>query len=234
MLLDPETENDVAYELCQLLGRAILPIRRTDAGAEDGDRGEGTAFLFTGQGREYLLTADALTRSGAGEIGLRASVTEPAGVAADAVALPDLADGWRHHEDVGVAVLPTGGLHEYAAGEGWRWRTQQVPDPIAADRDAIARIGVEPGSAVVLAHGVGAGGVRPMEVAIERVARVGGAVRLMAELPTGYVGAPVFGVQAGGGDGEVGLCCLGLVLPARDGGHPLATFDRIRAAVDAA
>ncbi|MGK5520790.1 hypothetical protein ACSNN9_15725 [Micromonospora sp. URMC 107] len=233
MLLDPDTENDVAYELCQLLGRAILPIRQTDAGAADGDRGEGTAFLFTWQGREHLLTADALTHAGAGEIGLRASVTEPAGAAADAVALSDLADRWRHHEDPGVAVMPTTGLHEHAAGEGWRWRTQQVPDAIAADRDAIARIGAGPGSAVVLAHGVGAGGARPLEVAIERVARVGGGVRLMAELPPGYVGAPVFGVQAGD-DGEVGLRCLGLVLPARDGGHPLATFDRIRAAVDGA
>ncbi|MFG1775762.1 hypothetical protein ACGFIG_04940 [Micromonospora sp. NPDC049048] len=232
MLLDPDTENDVAYELCQLLGRAILPLRRTDDGAGDGDRCEGTAFLFTGRGREHLLTADALTHAGAGEIGLRASVTEPAGVAAEAIVLPDLAEGWRHHEDLGLAVMPTAGLHEHAAGEGWQWRTQQVPDAIAADRDAIGRIGAEPGSAIVLAHGVGAGGARPLEVAIERVARVGDGVRLMAELPAGYVGAPVFGVQAGG-DGEPGLCCLGLVLPARDGGHPLATFDRIREAVDA-
>lgn len=230
MLLDPDTENDVASELCQLLGRAILPIRRTDAGVGDGDRGEGTAFLFTGQGREYLLTADFLTVAGAGEIGLRASVTEPAGVATDAVALPDFAAGWRHHEDLGVAVMPTVGLHEHADGEGWRWRTQQVSDGIAADRDSITRMGTEPGSAVVLAHGVGVGGSRPLEVAIERVARVDDAVRLMAELPAGYVGAPVFGVRAGG-DGEVGLRCLGLVLPARDGGHPLATFDRIREAV---
>ncbi|MBQ1071629.1 hypothetical protein KBX06_00380 [Micromonospora sp. C31] len=230
MLLDPEIENDVAYELCQLLGRAILPIRQTGVGA-DGERGEGTAFLFAGQGREHLLTADALTHAGAGVIGLRASVTEPAGVAADAVALSDLSDRWRHHADLGVADMPTVALHEHADTEGWRWRTQQVPDAIAADRDVIARIGAEPGSAVVLAHGVGAGGARPLEVAIERVARVGGAVRLLAELPTGYLGAPVFGVRAGD-DGEPGLRCLGLVLPACDGGHPLATFDRIRAAVD--
>ncbi|MEU5946268.1 hypothetical protein ABZ793_11980 [Micromonospora sp. NPDC047465] len=231
MLLDPDTENDVAYELCQLLGRAILPIRRTDAGPADGGRDEGTAFFFTGQGREYLLTADALTHASAGEIGLRASVTEPAGVSAEAVALPDYAARWHHREDLGVAVMPTGGLHEHADGEGWRWRTQQVPDGIAADRDAIARIGAEPGSAIVLAHGAGADGARPLEVAIERVTRVGDAVRITAELPLGYVGAPVFGVQAG--DGEVGLRCLGLVLPARDGGHPLATFDRIREAVAA-
>ncbi|MEU6077498.1 hypothetical protein [Micromonospora sp. NPDC047074] len=233
MLLDPDTENDVAYELCQLLGRAILPIRRADAGAADGGRDEGTAFLFARQGREYLLTADALTHAPAGEIGLRGSVTEPAGVAADAVPLPDFAARWRHHEELGVAVMSTVGLHEHADAGGWRWRTQQVPDAIAADGDAIAGIGAEPCSAVVLAHGAGADGGRPLEVAIERVARVGGVVRLMTELPTGYLGAPVFGVRAGG-DGEVGLRCLGLVLPARDGGHPLATFDRIRAAVEAA
>lgn len=233
MLLDPDTENDVAYELCQLLGRAILPIRRTDAGAADGGRDGGTAFFFTGRGREFLLTADALTHASAGEIGLRASVTEPAGVAADAVALPDFAARWHHREDLGVAIMPTGGLHEHAEGAGWRWRTQQVPDPIAADRDAIARIGAEPGTAIVLAHGTGADGARPLEVAIERVTRVGDTVRITTELPVGYVGAPVFGVQAGDGD-EVGLRCLGLVLPARDGGHPLATFDRIREAVAAA
>ncbi|MGW4497729.1 hypothetical protein ACWENR_03805 [Micromonospora sp. NPDC004336] len=231
MLLDPDTENDVAYELCQLLGRAILPIRRTDGEAADGGRDEGTAFLFSVQGREYLLTAGALTHAPVGEIGLRASVTEPAGVAGDAVALPDFAARWRHRADLGVAIMPTGGLHEYADSAGWRWRTQQVPDPVAADRDAIARVGAEPGSAIVLAHGVGAGGARPLEVAIERVARVGDGVRITTGLPLGYVGAPVFGVQTG--DGEAGLRCLGLVLPARDGGHPLATFDRIREVVAA-
>jgi hypothetical protein len=40
----------------------------------------------------------------------------------------------------------------------------------------------------------------------------------------------VFGVETGR-DGEPALHCLGLVLPAEAGGHPVATFDRIRAAL---
>ncbi|RKN42095.1 hypothetical protein [Micromonospora endolithica] len=221
MLLDPETESDVAYELCQLLGRAILPI-----GAGEGD--VGTAFFLGGPGGDgYLLTAAALTHSPTAALGLRPSVTEPAGVAGDSFDLTGAA--WVRPVDLGVAFLPTGGLHDRAAGQGWRWRTQQVPDAVAADADAIAGIGAEPGSAIVLALGVGADGTRPLEVAIERVVRDGDGVRVIAELPAGYVGAPVFGVRDDGG--EVGLSCLGLVLPGRDGGHPVATFDRIRAAL---
>lgn len=45
VLLDPDTENDVAYELCQLLGRAILPISQRDG---RGGTAFGTAFFFTG------------------------------------------------------------------------------------------------------------------------------------------------------------------------------------------
>ncbi|WP_146604064.1 hypothetical protein [Micromonospora deserti] len=233
MLLDPETENDVAYELCQLLGRSIVPISRLDGGPAGAF---GTAFFFRqlvagGEVREYLLTADALTHAPVGEIGLRPSVTEPAGVAGAAVVLADFPGEWLHRPDLGAAIMPTAGLHEHADSQGWRWRTQQVTDAIAARADVIARIGAEPGSAFVLALGVGEGGSRPLEVAIKQVAREGDSVRVTAELPAGYLGAPVFGVQAG--DDEVELRCLGLVLPARDGGHPLATFDRIHEAVAA-
>ncbi|MEW2383406.1 hypothetical protein AB0873_15125 [Micromonospora sp. NPDC047707] len=222
MLLDPDTESDVAYELCQLVGRAVLPVRSGD--------GLGTAFFFaTADGGEYLLTADALTRSATGEVGLRPSLTETADVAGDALTVPDFVKRWSR-PGAGAAVMPTAGLHELAEGAGWRWRTQQVPEVIAADSDAIAGIGAEPGSAIVLALGVGEGGARPLEVAIERYAREGDTVRLTADLPDGYVGAPVFAVLAGSA-GEVELSCLGLVLPADGSGHPLATFDTIRAAV---
>ena len=87
VLLDPETENDIASELCKLVGRAILPVGRLDRPG-DTARGFGTAFFFTelvaaadgGQlVREYLLTADAITRAPFGEFGLRPSVTEPGG-----------------------------------------------------------------------------------------------------------------------------------------------------------
>ncbi|NJP33103.1 hypothetical protein [Micromonospora thermarum] len=222
MLLDPDTESDVAYELCQLVGRAILPVRAGDD--------LGTAFFFaTAGGGEYLLTSEALTRAPTGDVGLRPSVTEPADVAGDTLTVPDFVRGWCR-PGTGAAVMPTAGLHELAESAGWRWRTQQVPEVIAADSDAIAGLGAEPGSAIVLALGVGEGGTRPLEVAIERYAREGDTVRLTADLPDGYVGAPVFAVLAGS-DGEVGLSCLGLVLPADGDGHPVATFDTIRAAV---
>ncbi|SCG51562.1 hypothetical protein [Micromonospora coxensis] len=218
MLLEPDAENEVAYELCQLLGRAILPIRPA------GDGPAGTAFLFDHPTGEYLLTAaDVLTYAEVAEIGLRPSVTEPAGVAADVLALPGA--WWSRRPEGGVAVLPTSGLHDRAAREGWRWRTQSVPDAIAARADDVTRIGAEPVSAIVLALGVRDDGSRPLEVAVERAVRAGDGLRLTGELPAGYVGAPVFGVGADAA-GEVGLRCLGVVLPG-EGGHPVAALDRV-------
>ncbi|MCW3815649.1 hypothetical protein ONA91_14410 [Micromonospora sp. DR5-3] len=241
MLLDQETENEVVYELCQLLGRAILPVSQFDRpGAAAG--GFGTAFFYTelvgstDDGdvvHEWLLTADAAARAPYGEIGLRPSVTEPAGVASDGILLPDFAGQWLHLPEVGLAAMPTGGLHGHAEDRGWRWRTQQVSDAVAAGADAVARVGAEPGSAFVLALGVAGDGSRPLEAVVERVVRVGDELRVTTELPTGYVGAPVFGVEADPG-GELALHCLGLVLPSVDGGHPVATFDRIRSALAAA
>ncbi|TDC37474.1 hypothetical protein E1211_10355 [Micromonospora sp. 15K316] len=223
MLLDPDVENDVAYELCQLVGRAILPYRR--AGGTDPD-GAGTAFFFQDSGGEYLLTADGVAGA-AGDLGLRASVTEPVGPAPEVLPVT----GWIRRPEVGVAVLPTTGLHAVAAAGGWAWRTQPVVDVVAADAAVIARIGAAPGSAFVLAHGLSAEGDRPLEVAIERVAGVGDEVRIGAGLPAGYVGAPVFGVEAAA-DGGTALHCLGLVLPGAES-HPVATFDRIRAMLPA-
>ncbi|SCL39032.1 hypothetical protein GA0070624_6423 [Micromonospora rhizosphaerae] len=237
MLLDPDTENDVAYELCQLLGRAILPVSQLDR--PGGSKDFGTAFFFTEQAgagdlvQEYLLTADAITHAPCGEIGLRPSLTEPAGEASEAILLPDFAGRWIHFPEVGLAAMPTGGLHERARAEGWRWRTQQVTDSIAARPEAVARIGAAPSSAFVLALGVADDGSRPLEAAIERLVRDGYDVRIPTELPRGYVGAPVFGVQATA-DGDIALSCVGLVLPGGGGGHPVATFDRIRAAIAAA
>ncbi|MFC3500931.1 hypothetical protein ACFOOK_08145 [Micromonospora krabiensis] len=222
MLLDPDVENDVAYELCQVVGRAILPYRRIGD-----DRDGGTAFFFRSGDAEFLLTADALTSDEAGELGLRGSITEPAGVAPDALPLAGDTGGWIHRPEFGVAFLPTGDLHGYAREAGWAWRTQPVIEAIAADAAVIGRLDATAGSAFVLAHGVREDGGRPLEVAIERVTRAADGVRITTELPAGYVGAPVFGVQSDG-DGDLALHCLGLVLPAMNGGHPVATFDRIR------
>ncbi|MEW2445109.1 hypothetical protein [Micromonospora marina] len=240
MLLDQETENEIVFELCQLLGRAILPVTGSDApGAPAGVLG--TAFFYselvgaTDDGEiahEWLLTADALTDRAYGEIGLRPSVTDPAEGADEPIELPGFADHWLHLPELGLAAMPTGGLHGYADDRGWRWRTQQVTEAVAAPADSVARIGAAPASAFVLALGVGDGGARPLEAVVERVARDGGEVRVTTELPAGYVGAPVFAVEAGPDDG-LALRCLGVVLPARAGGHPIATFDRIRAALAA-
>lgn len=226
VLLDSEAENDVAYELCQIVGRAILPYRSSD----DTDHRFGTAFFFQGTDDpvgESLLTAADLVGTPGGELGLRPSVTEPAGVAPAAVMEGEIRPGWARFPSDGVAVLPTGGLHRYAGDGGWSWRVQPVPAGIAAGPEVVARLGADATSAFVLAHGVREDGSRPLEVAIERVVRDGDTVRITTELPPGYVGAPVFVVQADA-TGEVSLYCLGLVLPGV-GGHPVATFDRIRA-----
>ena len=226
MLLDPDAESGVAYELCQIVGRAILPYRTSDA--------VGTAFFFQSGDDpvgEALLTAADLVGAAGGELSLRGSVTEPDGVAPDAIAEATIEPGWARYPGDGVAVLPTAGLHRYAGDGGWRWRVQPVPAAIAAGPEAIARLGADAASAFILAHGVREDLSRPLEVAIERVVRDGDEVRITGELPPGYVGAPVFVVQADA-DGDVSLYCLGLVLPAVDG-HPVATFDRIRAVLAA-
>ncbi|MEU8262353.1 hypothetical protein AB0C02_17190 [Micromonospora sp. NPDC048999] len=241
MLLDQETENEIAYELCQLLGRAILPLSRSDRPGAGAD-GFGTAFFYTelvgatDDGdvvHEWLLTADAIADAAYGEIGLRPSITEPADAASEHIVLPDFANRWLHLPEVGVAAMPTGGLHGYAEDRGWRWRTQQVTDAVAARADAIGRVGADPSAAFVLALGVADGGSRPLEATIERVVRDGDDLRVTTELPGGYVGAPVFGAETRP-EGEVALHCLGLVLPAERGGHRIATFDRIRSALAAA
>ncbi|MFI9641041.1 hypothetical protein ACIG87_13395 [Micromonospora sp. NPDC051925] len=228
MLLEPDVENEVAYELCQLLGRAILPVRTA---------GEpGTAFFLAHPTGEFLLTADVVAAYAEG-LGLRPSVTEPAGVAGDDLPLADRPAWWVRDPGLGVAIMPTGDLHTLAAGQGWQWRVQPVPATVAVRADEIAGFGAEPVTAIVLALGVGTDGTRPLEVAVERAVRDGERLRISAALPAGYVGAPVFGVRPDDA-GELGLRCLGVVLPAdtdsgQAHGHPVATLDRVLAALPA-
>ncbi|WP_329013754.1 hypothetical protein OG271_05075 [Micromonospora rifamycinica] len=229
MLLEPDVENEVAYELCQLLGRAILPV---DAAGDPG-----TAFFLAHPDGEFLLTADAVAGR-AQRLGLRPSVTEPAGVAGASVPLADLPARWVRDARLGVAVLPTGALHAFADGQGWRWRVQPVPASVAVGADDLAGFGAGPVTAIVLALGVDGDGGRPLEVAVERAVRDGDRLRIAADLPAGYVGAPVFGVRPDAA-GEIGLRCLGVVLPADEnggagGGHPVATLDRVLTALPAA
>lgn len=224
MLLEPDAENEVAYELCQLLGRAILPVHAAGA--------PGTAFFLSHPGGEFLLTADVVAAQ-AQRLGVRPSITEPAGAAGEALPLADLPVRWVRDARLGVAILPTGELHGFAAGQGWRWRVQPVPVAIAVRADDLAGLGAGPVSAIVLALGVGVDGARPLEVAVERAVRDGDSLRIAAALPAGYVGAPVFGVRPDAA-GEITLRCLGMVLPgdsAPGGGHPVATLDRVLAAL---
>lgn len=246
MLLEPDAEDEVAYELCQLLGRAILPVDTA------GD--PGTAFFLGHPSGGFLLTADVVAGR-AQRLGLRPSVTEPAGVAGASLPLADLPGGWSRDARLGVAALPTGELHGYAAGRGWRWRVQPVPAAVAVTADDLDALGAGPVTAIVLALGVGDDGSRPLEVAVERAVRDGDRLRITAALPAGYVGAPVFGVRPDAA-GEVGLRCLGVLLPAADvpsdevssdeapnhdapsndasgGGHPVATLDRVLAVLPA-
>ncbi|WP_422754940.1 hypothetical protein [Micromonospora sp. WMMD708] len=241
MLLEPDAEDEVAYELCQLLGRAILPVDTA------GD--PGTAFFLGHPAGEFLLTADVVAGR-AQRLGLRPSITEPAGVADVSLPLADLPAGWSRDARLGVAALPTGELHGYAAGRGWRWRVQPVPAAVAVTADDLDALGAGPVTAIVLALGVGDDGSRPLEVAVERAVRDGDRLRITAALPAGYVGAPVFGVRPDAA-GEIGLRCLGVLLPADDapsdevssddapsddasgGGHPVATLDRVLAALPA-
>ncbi|MEU8373910.1 hypothetical protein AB0C22_12395 [Micromonospora sp. NPDC048894] len=226
MLLEPDTENEVAYELCQLLGRAILPVHTA------GD--PGTAFFLDHPGGGFLLTADVVAAQ-ARWLGLRPSVTEPTGTAGESLTLTDLPARWVRDARLGVAVLPAAALHGFAAGQGWRWRVQPVPAAVAVRADDLAGFGAGPVTAIVLALGVGVDGARPLEVAVERAVRDGDSLRIAAALPAGYVGAPVFGVRPDA-DGEIGLRCLGVVLPgdgAPGDGHPVATLDRVLAALPA-
>ncbi|GHJ06122.1 hypothetical protein TPA0907_04890 [Micromonospora humidisoli] len=230
MLLEPDAEDEVAYELCQLLGRAILPVDTA------GD--PGTAFFLSHPAGEFLLTADVVAGQ-AQQLGLRPSVTEPAGVAGGSLPLADLPTGWTRDPQVGVAALPTRELHGYAGGHGWRWRVQPVPAAVAVTADDLAAFAAGPVTAIVLALGVGGDGSRPLEVAVERAVRDGDRLRITAALPAGYVGAPVFGVRPDAA-GEIGLRCLGVLLPAEAApavevqsvdGHPVATLDRVLAAL---
>ncbi|WP_328343670.1 hypothetical protein [Micromonospora sp. NBC_00421] len=221
MLLEPDLENEVAYELCQLLGRAILPVDAADD--------PGTAFFLAHPDGGFLLTADVVAGR-AQRLGLRPSVTEPADVAGESLVLADLPARWVRDTRLGVAALPTGELHAFAEGQGWRWRVQPVPAAVAVGADDLAGFGAGPVTAIVLALGVGGDGSRPLEVAVERAVRDGDRLRITATLPAGYVGAPVFGVRPDAA-GEISLRCLGVLLPAdgsgSGGGHPVATLDRV-------
>ncbi len=195
---DPSVDQTaIINAIISTAGRSTLPIRQAPS-----DRNPGTAFWFddpVGAGddpdevRQYLVTADALTRCDLGELLLRAELCEPA-LNTDVLLLPGFADQWSRLDELGVAVLPTAGLHAHGERKGWRWTVDEITDATAARDEDIARIGTRPVPAVVLGHQVdGPLNDRPQTVLTGHVTRsADGVVRWDRGIPEGCVGAPVF------------------------------------------
>jgi hypothetical protein len=237
-LLIPDAVLDVA-------GRATLPFQAARA-----DRSFGTAFWYNdlvevAEGheviRQYLVTAEPLTRYGLGQFTLREGLVEPE-LPADELVMPGFSKKWARAGDLGVAVMPTVELHLHAERKGWSWASQEVTAGLAARPEDIDGLGEEPVAAYALGHEVtGKPGTkhpeRPQTLLTGTVARTGeGAVRWSGGIPEGCAGAPVFaGVPHT--DGRVKLVCLGLLLPAEPGAAPetgtVATFDTLRSAIHA-
>ncbi|GAA1638276.1 hypothetical protein ACFQY4_43670 [Catellatospora bangladeshensis] len=205
-------------------------------------RDAGTAFFYNelvestpeaDSVREWWVTADRLTRTKVGEVRLRPDLIEPAGAAADYLAVTDFGESWSRRS--GAAVMRTHVLHEHAARKGWSWTAAQVTEGVAAKAEHVRAVGGEPRRAYALGHvtrDLGEPGERrPLAVAASNVARdPDGVVRWQGPLPDGFAGGPVFVADPRGGR-ELVLRCLGLLSSA--GRNPsLVTFDTVRALIE--
>jgi hypothetical protein len=216
-------------------GRTTLPFRRAQR-----EEQHATAFWFNELVeaaskektiRQYLVTASEPARAEIAEFTLRPDLCAPA-MSAEKLLMMNFADEWIHLDGLGVAVMPTAGLHAHGARKGWRWTTDEITEGIAAKEEDIACLGTKPVVAYVLGHDVAAGsGDREQAVIVGGVTRTSsGSVRWVGDLPQGCVGAPVFITRLK--EDRFKLVCVGVVLPG-DGPHPIATFDRIRTALRA-
>ncbi|MFE4213035.1 hypothetical protein [Streptomyces sp. NPDC056844] len=232
---EPSVRHDAIIDAIMAnAGRSTLPFKQAHA-----DRWHGTAFWFndlldSAPGSEvisqYLVTAAEVTRYDLGELTLRPELCEPE-MSAEKLLMTDFAEGWTVLGDLGVAVMPTAGLHAHGTRKGWSWATDEITDGLAARHEDIARIGAEPRAAYLLGHDVGEqDGARLQAVVVGRVARgADGHVHWESTVPEGCAGAPVF-VGEGLGDDRFQLVCVGLVLPGEKRNR-IATFDLIRTAV---
>ncbi|MDX3433664.1 MULTISPECIES: hypothetical protein [unclassified Streptomyces] len=232
---EPSVRHDaIINAIMANAGRSTLPFQQAHA-----DRWHGTAFWFndlldSASGSEvisqYLVTAAGMTRYDLGELTLRPELCEPE-MSAEKLLMTDFAEGWTVLGDLGVAVMPTAGLHAHGRRKGWSWATDEITDGLAARHEDIARIGAEPRPAYILGHDVGEqDGERLQAVVVGRVARgADGHVHWDSTVPEGCAGAPVF-VGEELGDDRFRLVCVGLVLPGAERNR-IATFDRIRTAV---
>ncbi|MCP2311809.1 MULTISPECIES: hypothetical protein [Kitasatospora] len=230
----------IVNAIVENVGRATLPFQQANA-----DRNHGTAFWYnhliesTPEAetvRQYLVTAEELTRCDLAQWTLRAELCAPA-MSADQLLMTDFAAGWTRLDGLAVAVMPTAGLDAHAERKGWRWTTDEITEGVAASAQDIAAIGAGRTPAYLLGHDVGADrDERQQAVVVGAVTRAAdGVVRWDAPLPDGCAGGPVF-IGRSLGDDRFQLVCIGLALPGGEGGgegaHAIATFDRIRAAVE--
>lgn len=230
----PDLHSATIDAIVDHAGRSTLPFQRAHR-----EEQHATAFWFnelvgtTAEGeiiRQYLVTAGEPARVEMAEFTLRPDLCTPAMSAANLM-LIDFAQGWTHLGDLGVAVMPTTGLHAHGARKGWSWTTDEITDGIAATEEDVAGLGEHPIAAYVLGHVV-ENGAREQAVVVGQITRTGdGSIRWIGDLPQGCVGAPVFISARLSGD-SFKLVCVGVTLPA-DGHHAIAAFDRIRAALGA-
>ncbi|MFI0937572.1 hypothetical protein [Streptomyces sp. NPDC021020] len=232
----PHFHHETVNAVIDHAGRATLPFQR----AHSEDR-HATAFWFnelvetSDEGdvvRQYLVTAGEPARIELAAFTLRPELCEPA-MSAENLLMVDFSQRWTHLDGLGVAVMPTAGLHEHGARKGWRWTTDEITDGIAATSEDIATLGAKPAAGYLLGHDVDPDtGAREVVVALGGITRDRkGDVRWAGKAPQGCVGAPVFTGIPQGGD-AFKLVCAGVLLPG-DGHHPIAPFDRVRAALRA-
>ncbi|WP_405439864.1 hypothetical protein OG373_22215 [Streptomyces avidinii] len=230
----PPFHSTIIDALMDHAGRATLPFQRANRAEQ-----HATAFWFnelveeTDEGaavRQYLVTAGERTRYDMAEFTLRPELCAPA-MSAEKLAMTGFAEGWIHLGDLGVAVMPDTPLYAYAARKGWSWTTDEVTDGVAATEEDIAALDGAPVPAYLLGHvDDDVDGPRGQAVVVGEIVRTDeDGVRWLGTLPQGCVGAPVF-IGAGLGENSFKLVCVGVALPG-EGPHPIATFDRIRAAL---
>ncbi|MFF1372579.1 hypothetical protein OG280_21700 [Streptomyces virginiae] len=230
----PDFHSAIVYLINADSARATLPFQRANRAEQ-----YATAFWFdelvkeTAEGavvRQYLVTAGEPTRVETAEITLRQELCSPA-MSAEKLAMTGFAEGWIHLGDLGVAVMPDTPLYAYAARKGWSWTTDEITDGVAATEEDIAALDGTPVPAYLLGHPVDAeNGAREQALVVGEIVRTDeDGVRWVGTLPQGCVGAPVF-IGARLGENSFKLVCVGVALPG-EGPHPIATFDRIRAAL---
>jgi hypothetical protein len=223
-------QTAIVKTLLSLVGRSTLPVRR----ARSGDP-HGTAFWFddlvsTGPGgplvRQYLVSAESTTGFDLGELVLRPVLCDPP-VNPDVLVIPGFAEQWIRLDRLGLAVLPTAGLHAHAGRRGWRWTTDPVDDGLAASAGDTAALDGSPVPAYAVGHPDPAAGpvVVPGHVhrCNDNTVRWGGAA------PAGLAGAPVLIARSGTRDADDPVCA-GVLLPGGDR-HTVITFDRVRLAL---